>query len=184
MCLIYRLVYLQAQDPKGINSTSSKLCKNALLNSPISKTPLFGQNKHFLVMSFLRYRHSSQERRLWQAMPTPQTSPWGGQKVPWVQNFLLNFLPIILTLVYHTGNSPCILYKFIYSDPLTLRTSTTPSKVFPSIIMLHLNCSQNIPLSNKNSNNTIPLRELTLNSTCTQKFTFFTTFPLKSHILL
>ena len=62
MCLIYRLVYLQAQDSKGINPTSSKLCKNALLNSPISKTPLFRQNKHFLVMSFLRYICSSKSR--------------------------------------------------------------------------------------------------------------------------
>ena len=60
MCLIYRLVYLQAQDSKGINPTSSKLCKNALLNSPISKTPLFRQNKHFLVMSILRYISSSE----------------------------------------------------------------------------------------------------------------------------
>ena len=59
MCLIYRLVYLQAQDSKGINPTSSKLCKNALLNSPVSKTPLFRQNKHFLVTSFLRYIRSS-----------------------------------------------------------------------------------------------------------------------------
>ena len=78
MCLIYRLVYLQAQDSKGINPTSSKLCKNALLNSPISKTPLFRQNKHFLVTSFLRYIRLSE-------------SGGGGQKVPYVQNFLLNF---------------------------------------------------------------------------------------------
>ena len=127
MCLIYRLVYLQAQDSKGINPTSSKLCKNALLNSPISKTPLFRQNKHFLVMSILRYIRSSESGTCGRLHLPPQTSPWGGgQKVPWVQNFLLNFLPIILTLAYHTGNSPCILYKFIYSDPLTLRTSTTP----------------------------------------------------------
>ena len=47
MCLIYRLVNLQAQDSKGINPISSKLCKNALLNSLISKTALLRQNKHF-----------------------------------------------------------------------------------------------------------------------------------------
>ena len=120
MCLIYRLVYLQAQDSNGINPTSSKLCKNALLNSPISKTPLFRQNKHFLVTSILRYIRSSDSGAC-SGLCLP-----GGQKFPWAQNFLLNFLPIILTLVYHMGNLPCILYKFIYSDPLTLHTSTTP----------------------------------------------------------
>ena len=162
MCLIYRLVYLQAQDSKGINPTSSKLCKNALLNSPVSKTPLFRQNKHFLVTSFLRYIRSSKSGACGGLRLPP---PGGGRKVPYAQNFLLHFLPIILTLVYQTGTSPYILYKFIYSDPLTLRTSTTSWKKFPSIIMVHLNCLQNIRLSNTNSNNTIPPRELTLNST-------------------
>ena len=74
MCLIYRFVYLQAQDSKGINPTSSKLCKNALLNSPISKTPLFRQNKHFLVTSFLRYICSSESSGL--------RLPPGGTKGP------------------------------------------------------------------------------------------------------
>ena len=34
-----------------------------------------------------------------------------------------------------------------------------------SISVLQLNCSKNIPLSNRITNNTIPTRELTLNST-------------------
>ena len=37
-------------------------------------------------------------------------------------------------------------------------------KSFPSTIMLHCICLQNIPLSNRTANNTIPTRKLTLNS--------------------
>ena len=87
MCLIYRLVYLQAQDSKGINPTSSKLCKNALLNSPVSKTPLFRQNKHFLVTSFLRYIRSSKSG----ACGGLRLPPWGGTKGPICAKFFTPF---------------------------------------------------------------------------------------------
>ena len=90
MCLIYRLVYLQAQDSKGINPTSSKLCKNALLNSPISKTPLFRQNKHFLVMSFLRYIHSSKSGTCGRLCLPPKCPP-GETKGPICANIFTPF---------------------------------------------------------------------------------------------
>ena len=93
------------------------------------------------------------------------------------------FYRIISTSTHHTGNSPHILYKLIYSDPLTLCTSITASKVFPSIIMLHLNCSQNIPLSNTTATNTSPTRELTLNSTYPKVHIFHYFFGKKSYLI-
>ena len=53
-----------------------------------------------------------------------------------------------------------------------------------NISILHQNCSKNIPLSNRRGNNTILTRELTQNSTLTQKFTFFTTFFAKKSYLI
>ena len=64
--------------------------KNADLNSLISETPLFQQNNHFLITSFLIAMFVS-EWCLWRAMPTPQTSPQGRMKGPMGTNFFTKF---------------------------------------------------------------------------------------------
>ena len=137
--------------------------ENAYLNSPISKTPLIRQNNHFLVTSFLRYIRSSESSACGGLTPWGEGVVWshrGGKKV----SFFSGKFHLILTLIYPTGNSLYISYKFIYWHPLTLHTWILAWKVIPSIIMLHLNCSQNIPLFHRTAHITIHTRELTLNS--------------------
>ena len=116
-----------------------KLWESAPLNSPISNPPSKCQNNQYFEVC----TPPQGDGVMW--------SHLGGKKLIFSRKFHL-----ILTSLYYTGNSPYVLCKLMHEDPLTLHTWICPWKVFLSIIMLHLNWLQNIPLSNWIIYNKIP----------------------------
>ena len=71
----------------------------------------------------------------------PPNIPQGGTKGPMGTKYFTQFFTHNFDINISLRELTLYTIEIIYSDPLTLCTLIFAQKVFPQIIMLHLNCS-------------------------------------------